>query len=84
MVYLTTYQLYRPVHGVFDHIYILCMGLYMVDDKAFPRWFVFRIIEFMDFFHRPIKTKAKRLQLLRFDCGFCFRHQVNNKNKGGG
>jgi hypothetical protein len=33
-----------------------------------------------------IKTKAKRLKLklLRFESGFCFRLQVNNKNKGQG
>jgi uncharacterized protein YqhQ len=45
---------------------------------------VFRIIEFMGFFHRPIKTKANRLKLLRFESGFCFRLQVNNKKWGGG
>jgi hypothetical protein len=50
-----------------------------VQAKGFWRWFVFRIIEFMDFFHRQIKTKAKRLKLLRFESGFCFRLQVNNK-----
>jgi hypothetical protein len=37
----------------------------------------------MDFFHRPIKTKAKSLKLQRFESGFCFRLQVNNNNKGG-
>jgi hypothetical protein len=36
----------------------------------------------MDFFHRLIKTKSKRLKLLRFEIVFWFRLQV--KNKGGG
>jgi hypothetical protein len=38
----------------------------------------------MDFFPSSgIKTKPKRLKLLRFERGFCFRLQVKNKNKGG-
>jgi hypothetical protein len=45
--------------------------------------FVFRIIAFLDFFHRLIKAKAKRLKLLRFEIWFWFRLQVKNKVGGG-
>jgi hypothetical protein len=55
---------------------------FIVDAKGFWRWFVFRITEFMDFFHRPIKKKPKRLKLLRFEIWFWFRPQVKNKGVG--
>lgn len=43
------------------------------------------LLSFMDFFpSSDIKTKPKRLKLLRFERGVCFRLQVKNKNKGGG
>jgi hypothetical protein len=50
--------------------------------KGFWRWFVFRITEFMHFFHRLIKTKSKRLKLLRFEIWFWFRPQVKNMAEG--
>ena len=40
---------------------------------------VIRIIEFLDFFRRPIKTKTKRLKITSFESGLCFCLQVNNK-----
>ena len=43
-----------------------------------------RIMEFMDVFHRPIKAKAKRLKLLRFEIWFWFCLQVKNNGGGGG
>jgi hypothetical protein len=44
---------------------------------------VIRIIEFLDFFRRPIKTKTKRLKITSFESGLCSCLQVNNKNRGG-
>jgi hypothetical protein len=41
----------------------------------------FIIIQFMDFFYRPIKTNSKRLKLLRFEIWFWFRLQVKNKER---
>ena len=43
-----------------------------------------RITEFMHFFHRPIKTKPKRLKLLCFEIWFWFRLQVKIKIREGG
>ena len=60
-----------------------CTGRVDVGARGFWRRFMFRIIELLDFFHRPMWNKAKRLTLQRFESGLCFVLQVKKCGGGG-